>query len=441
MIVIEPASGSTGRTGVVTGAVAVCSLLLAFAVFWGPPQLRGWDTVDVEWQSARLGNDAAAYIDIAVQLAKGHGLSEDPADPSLQLLLSEGAATGAEPDSGRQFPSTRWPPMFPALLALLFWMFGFDITLAHVLNAALMAAAAAVLTTFLFRRHGPAPAITAFVLFTIVDVRTRDYARLVMTEPLATLLVTITACIFIAMAGSRPLLAAAGAGIVWGAAILARSVFILWLPGLVLLVWWLVRAPRLRSEWYPLRASLAFLGAALVTASPWFVHNSRALGAFMPLGSHVYTLPSGFSEEAWQTGGVWAKLPNDNFASIDDPADPPTVSARKRADYGRSQALEWIAENPVRAIWLGVKKAMAIWFPERSVEMSFLVLPMIGLVAMRRSAEGTVLVALLTLNTLAIAATWTFQGDRFQVPMLALLHYAAAVGLWSIRVKVVQSSQ
>ena len=426
--------------------IAVCwglvAFFCAFAVYWVPPQRRGWNTVSVTWNAVPLGNDASSYLDLAVQVAKGHGLSVNANDPTLgALLASAGQPSAGEIDAGPAVPSTRRPPLFSMLLAGGFRMWGFDIGLAHILNCALMAATCALLVIVLFRRHGWGPALIFFMLFVVVDVRTRDHARLVMTEPLASLLVTIAAIVLIMNIEARPLWASITAGISWGLALLTRGIFALWLPGLLLLVIWLSGSLRSRSVSLRLCSACAFLVAALAVAMPWFVHNSRALGSFMPLGSSMIGLPSGFSEEAWAAGGVWTPRRSDYFAGVSDPRDPPTVVARKQAIYGRRQALQWIRANPGRTAVLGVRKAMSIWVPDRSVAMTFLIFPVLGFLALRRSTDSRVIGSFLILNTLAVAGTWTFQGDRFQVPMLGLLHYAAAIGLWSVACSVSQAGR
>jgi hypothetical protein len=412
-------------TAVRSAAVALAAFLSAFAVYWVPPQHRGWDTVP-------RGNDSGNYLDIAVEFAKGRGLSENADDATLRALTTSGLSAGNEADAGTPHPSTRWPPLFSMILAAAFRAWGFDLTVARALNCALMAATCALLVTLLFRRGGAGPAALFFVLFVIVDVRTRDHSRAIMTEPLACFLVTLTAIVLATMVPRRPFWGAAAAGASWGLAILARGIFVLWLPGLVLLVLWLAGSERSRSATVRVGAAAAFLATTLAITTPWFVHNSRALEAFMPLGSHMETLPSGFSEEAWARGGVWFSLGREYFAGVSDPNDPPMVVARKQALYGRSRALSWIRANPGRAALLGVRKAMMIWLPDPSVAITFLVFPALGLLALRRSTDCVVVGGFLVLNTLAVAATWTFQIDRFQVPVLGLLHYAAAIGLWWI---------
>src|SRR5262249_36698349 len=128
----------------------------------------------------------------------------------------------------------------------------------------------------------------------------------------------------------------------------------------------------------------------------------------------------------------WTPLPADYFAGVSDAGDPAPVVARKQAAYGQRQALLWIRSNPGRAALLGVRKALTIWVPDPSVAVTFLVFPVLGLLTLRGSPEFSVIVGFLMLNPLAVAGTWTFQADRFQVPVLGLLHYAAAIGLWSV---------
>ena len=104
--------------------------------------------------------------------------------------------------------------------------------------------------------------------------------------------------------------------------------------------------------------------------------------------------------------------------------------ARKKAAYGREKALEWIGAHPLKAVVLGARKALVLWIPNPSIEMVYWIFPLIGFMLLGRNPESAVIGGFLLFNTLAVAATWTWEGDRFQVPLLGLLHYAGSLGIW-----------
>jgi hypothetical protein len=403
-------------------AVGLLGFLIAFMTFWMPHALR-------HWQGAPLGTDAVPYVNIAIQVARGNGLQENAADPALVAIWQGSFVTPPPSAPQLPFPTTRWPPLFPLLIGMLFRLWGYDLVAARTLNCLTMAAACGIVAGVLTFRRGWISGLIFIAIFALVDERLRANARVVMTEPLATLFVSATGLLLFIFARHARLRTAVVAGAVLGLAALARSITLLWVPGLTVLVMWL--AWRF-SACTPRRAGTlasAFALTVVAVCSPWFVHNCRALGAFMPLGTHIYTLPSGFSDEAWNRGGVWYSLGDQFFAGVVAEGDPPLVAARKIADFGRQRAIDWIIGHPLKAAILGVRKAMTLWIPNPSIEVMYLIFPLIGMLAMARDPETVVIAAFLLLNTLTVAATWTWEGDRFQVPLLGLLHYAGAVGV------------
>jgi 4-amino-4-deoxy-L-arabinose transferase-like glycosyltransferase len=397
-------------------ACAVFSTVCAFLLFWGPPALRGWT-------DAPTGTDAVPYTSMAIQLARGNGLAEDPSDPLMSQWFVMPAMSRGEP-----VPSTRWPPLFPLMMSGVFKVVGFNLDAVRATNCLLMALTCGLVAGVLGKRHGLGVAAVFFVLFALIDERVRASARVIMTEPLAALLVTAGALVLIRMADRMALRHIIGAGVLFGAAILTRTIVIFWLPGLALLLIWLSR--RHHSSW---RRSITSAGlmtsAALLVCAPWFLHNIRTLNAFMPLGSHVYTLPSGWSDGAWHRGGVWASLGPAYFEHVIAPADPETVRARKQAEYGRAQAVEWIVSHPIKASALAAQKAFRFWASPLSVAQMSLVFPLLGLLWLRSREEAAVILGLQVVATLAIALTWIWEVDRMQVPTLPLLHYAGAIGI------------
>lgn len=415
-------AGSAGsRTQSVAAGFA--SFLIAFVIFWAPAAIR-------QWREVPLGLDSDAYVDIAVQVARGRGLQENRADPAYSALFQSDPLAPVPDPAGASVPSTRWPPLWPIAMGGIFKWWAYSLSAARTANCLFMAAACGLVAAFMTRYRGLGPALIFVALFAVIDERTRANARVLMTEPLATLLICLSAFLLIQFARSKRTALVLTAGLTIGLAALARSAVFLWLPGLLLLVLLLARSFGKVSTWRSIATAGLFTVTTFMTCAPWFVHNVTSLRAFMPLGSHSYTLPSGFSDQAWANRGVWSSLGPAFFASVDNPSDPPLVRARNRAEYGSRKAIDWIKAHPVKAFLLGVMKATKLWIPTPSIEMLYLLFPMAGLLVLRRSPESAVIVTFLLLNTLAVAATWIWESDRFQVPLLGLLHYAGAVGIW-----------
>ena len=207
--------------------------LIAFAVFWVPAFARNWLEVPP-------GLDSRAYVSIAVQVARGNGLQEDAADPVIEALLKNpGPAKAPSASSSGPVPSTRWPPLWPVVMGAVFRFWGYSLGAARTANCVAMAAACGLVAAILARRRGWGPAVIFIVLFAVVDERLRAHARVLMTEPLASLLVCASAALLMGFARTGRVSTLAAAGAVTGLAILARSAVFLWLPGLTLLVVWL----------------------------------------------------------------------------------------------------------------------------------------------------------------------------------------------------------
>src|SRR4029079_8722476 len=112
-------------------------------VYWGPPTLSGWE-------GRPTGTDATAYINVAVQIAKGHGLSEDWSDPTLLKWFD----IKLEPAGMQPWPSTRWPPLFPMAAGLVFRVGGFDLAPVFTLNCLFMALACGLIAGVMDRLYG-----------------------------------------------------------------------------------------------------------------------------------------------------------------------------------------------------------------------------------------------------------------------------------------------
>src|SRR5262249_5498009 len=88
--------------------------------------------------------------------------------------------------------------------------------------------------------------------------------------------------------------------------VLARSSFLLLLPGLAVTTACCLRPVTARS--LIVRASTVVAIACFV-ASPWWVRNCIVLRDFMPLGTQGgFNLPDEDSDVAVKTGGVWSGL-------------------------------------------------------------------------------------------------------------------------------------
>jgi hypothetical protein len=211
---------------------------------------------------------------------------------------------------------------------------------------------------------------------------------------------------------------AAGFGIVLGATVAARSVFLLWMP-LALLVPAIPAGSGTKDIW---RGKTICLLAALLVIGPWWIRNIVVTKDFMPFGTQAgINLPTGFSSKAVELQGSWAPDRGDGEQEISALNLDPVTAEVRLAKLRTSLTVHWMLEHPAGVIRLML---LHVWQEVRSRGDSFsdwlLVFGALGAFVLRK-ARGVGIVALfVALNLLAIALTWSAEG-RFMVPVQPLL--------------------
>lgn len=164
------------------------------------------------------------------------------------------------------------PPGYPALLALLFAIFGRDDDLVGVLHAAL-GAATVVLAFLAARRLGASPvaALVAFVVLTWYAPLLL-YTGFFLTETAFAFLVALFFTLLVHAAERSSTPAAAGAGLVFSLGACVRPNLLLAVPFLAALAFGLRREPRVRRAF-----AVAALGALPIVAAV-SLHQSRLAG-------------------------------------------------------------------------------------------------------------------------------------------------------------------
>ncbi len=195
---------------------------------------------------------------------------------------------------GTLYPTSHRMPAYPAALALAFALgSGPSLTTVRLFNV-VAGAATAVLTYWLARRTAGPRASFAAGLVVALYPSLLIYSTLIATEMLIP--VPLLGALIASTYRSRR--AAIAAGLCAGLAALARPAAIGVLPA-VFVSWSGMRSPN--STWRPaLVAPLLVLGAFALTMSPWWVHNAKLYGRFVPLDT---------------TGGMSLAIGNNEVAS------------------------------------------------------------------------------------------------------------------------------
>ena len=234
--------------------------------------------------------------------------------------------------------------------------------------------------------------------------------------------------------------------------ILTRSLFVLWLPGVLLL---LLVAPRggansLRQSCW--RAGRV-IGVAVACCAPWWLHNIIVLDRFMPLGTQgPITLIGGYCDEALAAGGDWQFEPEQRLrqrlenepsflAARDDTAREVLV-----ADAAKEQLWTWIGAHSEQLLPLVGRRIATHWNPYtgRSLLWKFFMLAgAIWLVSRGRHSlllrnASWWLLGLPLISTCLAAMLYT-TGGRFLVPLYGVLftisgHGVAACVVWGMAV-------
>lgn len=402
-------------------------------------------------------SDGPVYENMAYHLSVGRGFWVDwhapkwrePYEQSMerddfQVYLN--APSQAMPMTGR-------PPLFPAVVAVVYSLIErgpVAFAIVRLISAMCLALACAVavanaatvlakleLSNRKLSNWSMSCGCASAVLLAASNRTLLSYASDFLTEPLALLLTQLFVAGLLAMTPSRastsqPLawwFVLAMGGLLAGM-VLVRSLFVLWLPGLWLLILVIRNNSRLRD------ATLVIMVAA-VCLSPWWIRNCMVLDRFMPLGTQgPITLLGGYCDEALAGGGDWHHAPEQRLRESlrNDTAFnalPDDVARELRvADEAKVLVRAWVADHVQELPRLFVARVVTHWNPYTGKSLVWRLLILAGaiyLVANRRP-EAWVLVGLPLMNTVLVAALYT-TGGRFLVPLYGILFTLSAIGV------------
>jgi 4-amino-4-deoxy-L-arabinose transferase-like glycosyltransferase len=201
-------------------------------------RLLYWAVVTPDWVPL---SDSAQYLEIAGNIADGEGYASR--FPQFEV-----------------HPSAFRPPLYPALLAPLQWIFGEALWPGRLLNALLGATTAVLAGVFAARVAGRGAGVAAALAVSLYpSLVANDVVTL--SEPIG--LVLLLAAMLFAL-DRRPI----PAGVAVGLLLLTRPNA--YLLVVVLAVWFLAR-----ENW---KRALVFVGIALVVVVPWSVRNAVQVG-------------------------------------------------------------------------------------------------------------------------------------------------------------------
>lgn len=376
--------------------------------------------------------DEPSYDSIGWELSQGNGFSEQMNDPEFRAPYEQAARRNSEFPALSKFPNgptTIRAPLFPIVIAATDLLFGRQFWAVRLLNILAVSAICGLVASTLYRLAGVIPALMGAFLFVVVDFHTRLYARAIMSEAIAGLLVAVMVLALFKFANTFRKRWLVVAALMFGLSILSRNIFVLWLPGMLLLLFWLQRK-KPRDAFLSL---LLFTVVTIFVASPWMIRNCIALGSFKPMGTQGLTqLAAGYSEIAWEHQGVWQNLDQYDFFDSVTRTEMTTLEKElAKAAYSREMAFQWILHHPLQALALIPLKIYHEFRPYTWSDAIIYLLAVFGLFSLKKTVEGKILIGLVLINMFAVAVTWSVSG-RFLIPLLFVFHVAAAFGMWHL---------
>jgi hypothetical protein len=383
--------------------------------------------------------DGQGYDMIAFTLSRGLGFGYFFSDPDYRAPYVQDNTNGKWDfllrRKGEYTPTAYRPPALPVILSLIYRTTGRDFRVWRILEATLVAGAITLGAVIAFRIGGFLAAI-ATITFALRDDLLISFSTAYATEGIALVGVMVLTWSLLQYASYRLTLYVALAGLSLGFLLLARNIFVLWYPVVLVLVWWFAWDVKGNKSTRRAATSTAlFLTCAAVIPLPWWIRNCVVLESFMPMGTQGgINLPHGYSSYAVASLGFWKEDAYALFKPIAHrlAAMKPIIAERESASFGTKIALTWIAEHPGSAAQLALNKVFYLWEPDITHYWPILSLGIIGLIFLPRR-HTVVLFTLALANTLSVSLTYNAGDNRFMLPVHLIIYIAAGAGVqWCI---------
>lgn len=361
--------------------------------------------------------DGQDYDAIAFNLWHQRGFGFDWDDPEWRQPYKTDPQYKEILDRHSGFELTAYrPPAMPYLLAFVYSIAGRTFAAWRILNCAIMAAAVTMAAAIAARFAGTAASFLTAAL-SVLSPQLIASSQRFLTEALAAFLVTLLAWTWLNHhRKEKAWWHAAKLGVILGLLVATRSIFLLWLP-LVLLV------PEtkldLRRCWRPKAICLLVF---LAVIGPWWLRNILVTREFMPFGTEgAINLPAAFGPRAMKFQGVWAPNHEDGEQELTAQNLDRLNFEVRLAKFRSALTIQWMREHPLDVVYLML---LHVWQELRPHGRFFydwlLVLGGIAAIFFRKSPGIGVPVLFVGMNILSIALTWSVEG-RFMVPVQLLL--------------------
>lgn len=393
--------------------------------------------------------DDVFYDNIAWHVSRGEGFKLDFQEPEWRQVYEKDNFDGRHDwFMGLQANglTTTRPPLPILVAAGIYKYFGWRWDIWRVLFIVLNAAVFSSIACWLARRYSILAAL--FFAGTLsLDFSVMTTPAHVMTEALTVALVAMLFAVSTAsfrQSGFRLIAGALISGVVYGAVILSRPNYIVWLPVFLVAMTWMLIWPRAVKRQGATGLWIAgTLVGTMAIALPWWMRNNEVSAHFNPLGSGgMIGLAGANSDESladygrWQADVVVAtqtqSIQDRNLSGL-----PLAVQEYWMGIDSRNQALEWIGNNLASMPRLVFYRFAGFWGLLDTYNpllyignIALLLLALFGWTRLDspwRCAIGLAVVA----TVLGVLVTWDDHG-RYSIPLRPWIHAAAAAGAISL---------
>jgi hypothetical protein len=422
-----------------------------------------WFLVQSDWlqRPPKPVGDGLCYESIGMSLYSGRGFFEDYQNPAWRSLYESDMAYAdlLGRSEGRVIPSTGRPPVLPTLIATAYVFFDRTPSAFMCIHLGLvgclavsgaMAAGLAALMLFHVTRSVIASSSGALLTIGLAAIQNtlKDYVTDFLTEPIALvciqMLITIVVIRWFVIGkvyDSKSVYLEDGAnsvnvveykmnwrwavpiGMSMGLAILTRSMFIFWVPGLLGLLYLIERGTRRVRMGGVIKVGMV----CFLTCVPWWIHNCLSLGRFMPLGTQgSIAMLGGYSDEAYEDMGNWSYEPElalrramkPRLSELANDTDREVAVSEEASNVIR----KWVVANFDKLPLLAVMRAITHWNPYTGKSVLWKVLIVLGAIWVFQSYPGLRwwVMGVLMLSTVVVIALYA-TGGRFLVPLYAHL--------------------
>jgi hypothetical protein len=214
--------------------------------------------------------------------------------------------------------------------------------------------------------------------------------------------------------------------------IATRSMFVLWIPGVVVIL-------LLALRWHKISMTISFVALVAVLLSPWWLRNCQRLQSFMPMGAQgAASIRGGYSDEALADNGNWH--PDAELRLRHLLFNAPEASEWSSLEFERRLAIDasmetwhWIQQHIRDLPYLGLLRIKTHWGPYFGKSLIWRVAMFLGilLLLVNRRWEAYWFLGLPMVSSLVVMTLYE-TGGRFLVPLYGLLYALAGIGVAGI---------